>query len=156
MSRSLFIYESKFHQQTKEFVVDYNKALIAPVLEVVREVSQGYRAGIAPDRPTWATGPEGKVCVSCSLPEHMLGSRRCRYTESGDERSHQVQRSKPAARKRALRDAEVRRTGHPRGHHRSRGRGVDAPVQPVRAWQNYAATDFAEAEVAEARARDPR
>ena len=44
----MFIYESKFHQQTKEFVVEYNKSFIAPILEVAREVSQCVRAGYRP------------------------------------------------------------------------------------------------------------
>ena len=35
----VFIYESKAHQQTKEFVVGYNKNLIAPLLETAREVT---------------------------------------------------------------------------------------------------------------------
>ena len=49
-----FIYESKFHQQTKEFVVSYNPSLIAPLLETAREVAQAVTAGVAPDRPEWA------------------------------------------------------------------------------------------------------
>ena len=61
----VFIYESKFHQQTKEFVVEYNKDFIAPFLEVAKEVSQCVRTGYVPDRPDWATGPDGKVCASC-------------------------------------------------------------------------------------------
>ena len=63
--RIIFIYESKFHQQTKEFVVDYNKSFIAPVLETAKDVAQGIRAGIAPDRPIWAKAPGDKVCASC-------------------------------------------------------------------------------------------
>jgi ribosomal protein L37E len=98
----VFIYESKFHQQTKEFVVDYNKSFIAPILEGVREVSQGYRAGVAPDRPDWVTGPEGKVCTSCPYRNTCWGTTDG-VQESGDGPEIRVQRSKPAARKRALR-----------------------------------------------------
>ena len=41
----VFIYESKFHQQTKEFVVEYNKTFIAPLLETAKDVSQGSTSG---------------------------------------------------------------------------------------------------------------
>ena len=61
----VFIYESKFHQQVKEFVVGYNKATIAPILEQVRVVSHAVRAGTPPPRPDWAETPESKVCHSC-------------------------------------------------------------------------------------------
>ena len=61
----VFIYESKFHQQTKEFVVQYNKNYIEPVLEQARAVSHGVKAHTPPERPLWAEDPEGKVCASC-------------------------------------------------------------------------------------------
>jgi hypothetical protein len=98
----IFIYESKFHQQTKEFVVAYNKSFIAPILETVKEVSQGFRAGIPPDRPDWVTGPEGKVCASCVYRNTCWGVDDV-ISESGDEQVIRIQRAKPAARKRALR-----------------------------------------------------
>jgi hypothetical protein len=99
----IFIYESKFHQQVKEFVVDYNKSFIAPILEGVREVSQGFRAGIAPERPDWATGPDGKVCASCVYRSTCWGVDGDGIQESGDGQIIRIQRAKPAARKRALR-----------------------------------------------------
>ena len=61
----VFIYESKAHQQTKEFVVGYNKNLIAPLLETAREVTSSVRTGVPPSRPVWAENPESKVCTSC-------------------------------------------------------------------------------------------
>jgi CRISPR/Cas system-associated exonuclease Cas4 (RecB family) len=61
----VFIYESKFHQQTKEFVVEYNKSLIAPLLETAKAVTIGVEQGLPPTRPSWAESPEGKVCASC-------------------------------------------------------------------------------------------
>ena len=50
----VFIYESKAHQATKEFVVGYNKNLIAPLLETARGVTSAVKAGIPPPRPVWA------------------------------------------------------------------------------------------------------
>ena len=61
----VFIYESKAHQQTKEFVVAYNKNLIAPLLETAREVTSAVRTGVPPSRPVWAENPDSKVCTSC-------------------------------------------------------------------------------------------
>lgn len=60
-----FIYESKFTQQTKEFVVGYNKDYIAARLDDVREVAQGVRTGITPERPSWAEDAQVKICRSC-------------------------------------------------------------------------------------------
>lgn len=104
--RITFIYESKFHQQTKEFVVDYNKSFIAPILEVAKEVSQGVRAGIAPDRPLWATGPEGKVCASCAYRSTCwsIDDQQPAATEAPGAQVRVV-RARAAARNRALRKA---------------------------------------------------
>ena len=45
----LFIYESKFAPGDQGVPWStYNKSLIAPILEDVREVAQGVRAGITP------------------------------------------------------------------------------------------------------------
>ena len=105
-----FIYESKFHQQTKEFVVEYNKNFIASILETAREVSQCVRTGYVPDRPDWATGPDDKICVSCpyratcwALAE---GSNRERQ-EGAPDPPPKVKRAKPSVRRRALRNAAV-------------------------------------------------
>ena len=47
----VFIYESKVHQQTKEFVVAYNKNLIAPLLETARAVTSAVKTGSATVSP---------------------------------------------------------------------------------------------------------
>jgi len=62
--RILYIYESKFTQQVKEFMVKFNPTVIAPILESAKDVAQGVRAGIPPDRPTWAA-PDGPICKGC-------------------------------------------------------------------------------------------
>lgn len=61
----VFIYEAKWNQEVKEFVVSYNKDILAPILETAKEVSQCIRVGMVPDRPIWADHHEGKVCKSC-------------------------------------------------------------------------------------------
>lgn len=98
----VFIYESKFHQRTKEFVVGYNKRAIEPALEMAREVAQGVRAGITPDRPLWAEDAASKVCASCEY------RKRCWTLDDTTQATDQtatvrVKRAKHAQRKRALR-----------------------------------------------------
>jgi hypothetical protein len=99
-----FIYESKFHQQTKEFVVGYNKKFIAPILETALEVAQGVRAGITPDRPHWATDPEGKICSSCEYRGTCWSTNG--YAEKKDDSPPVlVKRGSAYRRKRAFRTA---------------------------------------------------
>jgi hypothetical protein len=102
-----FIYESKFNQDTKEFVISYNKDMIAPLIETAREVSHGVRAGVAPDRPLWAEDPDGKVCKSCEYRRTCWGLEPDVTTEENDPPTR-VQRAKPAVRKRTLRQAGIR------------------------------------------------
>lgn len=97
----IFIYESKFHQQTKEFVVEYNKSLIAPILETAKEVAQGYRAGIPPDRPVWVTGPDGKVCNACVYKRTCWGGTEDAHEETPV--TTPIRRGNAGKRRRALR-----------------------------------------------------
>jgi CRISPR/Cas system-associated exonuclease Cas4 (RecB family) len=60
-----FIYESKMHQQVREFVVDYNPALIAGILSTARAVTSAAQSGQPPDRPEWAETADGTICHSC-------------------------------------------------------------------------------------------
>ena len=62
----VFIYESKFHQKQKEFLVSYNPKLIAPLIDQAKDVSQGVRAKIPPERPVWAVDMQVKTCRSCT------------------------------------------------------------------------------------------
>ena len=105
----VFIYESKFTQATKEFVVEYNKDFVASILETAKEVSQCVRTGYVPDRPDWVTGPDGKVCAAC--PYRITCWSIDEQRESAESAAPKVRRAKPAVRKRALRNASVRRTG---------------------------------------------
>jgi hypothetical protein len=103
----IFIYESKFHQQTKEFVVPYNRDLIATQLEGAKDVAQGVRAGITPDRPYWAEDPESKVCASCVYRMRCweLNGATDGPTKESDPATVTIQRGSSYKRRRALRSA---------------------------------------------------
>ena len=104
-----FIYESKFHQQTKEFVVSYNPSLIAPLLESAREVAQAVLDGVASPRPEWAD-PDGRICKSC------VYRRTCWQLGAPDDDTQaddptpavRVQRTTSAKRGKSLRSAGIR------------------------------------------------
>ena len=96
-----FIYESKFHQQTKEFKVGYNPTLIAPLLETAREVTSAVSTGVAPSRPSWAEDPVTRVCASCEYRRTCWGLND-NTTQDDPARSLRVRRARPAARKRQL------------------------------------------------------
>lgn len=99
----IFLYESKFHQQVKEFVVDYNPSIVAPLLEVAREVSQCLRNGYVPDRPTWAEDAESKTCSSC--PYRPTCWSEDAHQEETAVAAPRVKRAGLPKRKRALRQA---------------------------------------------------
>lgn len=104
--RIIFVYESKFTQATKEFVVDYNKSFIAPVLETAKDVAQGIRAGIAPDRPIWAKAPGDKVCSSC-VYRSTCWELEENHAEVEAPAPARVQRSKLGKRRATLRATAV-------------------------------------------------
>ena len=102
----VFIYESKFHQQTKEFLVRYNKKLIEPILADAREVSHGLKSGVAPNRPPWAESQANVVCKSCPFRRTCwnMGARNG-SPSSTTQPTLIIQRGDPAKRRRALRKA---------------------------------------------------
>jgi CRISPR/Cas system-associated exonuclease Cas4 (RecB family) len=102
----VFIYESKFHQQTKEFLVTYNKKLIEPIIEDAREVSNGLKSGITPNRPPWAESLANKICTSCPYKRTCwnIGAPTNGSQASGTP-TLIVQRGNAAKRRRALRKA---------------------------------------------------
>jgi hypothetical protein len=96
----VFLYECKWNQQVKEFVVVPNFDHIKAILDVAQEVAQGVRAGIEPYRPPWAE-PEHKTCKACPY------RKKC-WNESSQEAAAPaptVIRAKSAARRKALRKA---------------------------------------------------
>ena len=100
-----FIYESKFHQQVKEFVVSYNPQTIAPILEKAREVTDAVAAGLPPGRPDWAEEPDSKICKSCPYRRACWNLGAPSATQANDSAPVRVRRAKPAARKRVVRQA---------------------------------------------------
>jgi hypothetical protein len=103
-----FIYESKFNQATKEFVVSYNPSVIAPQLETAREVSQCVRTGFIPDRPVWAEDAQVKTCRSCEFRRRCWGMEKEDEPTEEDHPATRVQRAKSTVRKRTLQAARVR------------------------------------------------
>ena len=102
-----FIYESKFHQQTKEFVVQYNKDLILPQIEGAKDVAQGVRAGITPERPHWAEDAAVKVCAACEYRRTcwQLGAPNGATPDQTDTPAVIVKRGSSYKRRRALRSS---------------------------------------------------
>jgi hypothetical protein len=103
-----FIYESKFHQATKEFVVSYNPQLIAPQLEIARAVTEAVRDQTPPDRPVWAEEPESRICKSCEFRNTCWGIGEVNGEPEEAKVSIKIQRAKPGVRKRGLSAAGVR------------------------------------------------
>lgn len=106
-----FIYESKFNQATKEFVVAYNPQMIAPILETAKEVSQCLRVGMVPDRPVWAEEATGRICASCEYRKTCWELGESDGTDKDETDTPQpvrIQRASPLVRKRSLQHAGVR------------------------------------------------
>jgi hypothetical protein len=101
----VFIYESKATQAVKEFVVQYNKDLILYQLEGAKDVAQGVRAGITPERPHWAEDPAVTVCTSCEYRRTcwQLGAPNGAQANQKDPPAVVVQRGSSYKRRRALR-----------------------------------------------------
>jgi CRISPR/Cas system-associated exonuclease Cas4 (RecB family) len=102
----IFIYESKFTQQVKEFLVKFNPTIIAGVLDSAKEVSQGVRAGIPPDHPTWAA-PDGPICQSCTFRRTCWDLKE-NHAEDDSKESIKVVRTIGRKRKAALGKANGR------------------------------------------------
>jgi hypothetical protein len=103
-----FIYESKFNQATKEFVVTYNKDMIASILETAKEVSQCLRVGMTPDRPIWAEDSTGRVCRSCEYRRTCWDLGELDEPTKTNDSPVRVRRANSARRKRTLQAAAVR------------------------------------------------
>jgi hypothetical protein len=98
----VFIYESKAHQAVKEFVVDYNKALIAPLLETAREVTLAVRNGHPPARPAWAEQPDSRICTSCEYRRTCWGIADDTTQAADPTTAVRIRRVPTAQRKRRL------------------------------------------------------
>lgn len=61
----VFIYESKAHQQQREFVVHYHPPIIADIVEKAKGVKHALETGTVVRRPEWADDEDHKVCKAC-------------------------------------------------------------------------------------------
>lgn len=102
-TRMVFIYESKWNQQTKEFVVVPDFRHIKWLLDSAKDVAQGVRAGIEPYRPGWAV-PDHKTCKACAFKKECWGNDQ----EDQPVPQPAVRRAAPARRRKALRPTGVR------------------------------------------------
>jgi hypothetical protein len=106
----VFIYESKFNQATKEFVVQYNPDLIAPMLEGARFVDRALERGRPPARPLWAEDADSKVCKSCEYRRTcwQLGAKSDDAQTNDPKGTVRVQRTTAAKRRKHVGQAPVR------------------------------------------------
>lgn len=100
VDRAVFIYEWKPTQETKEFVVRYNPAVIAKMLDTAADVRVAVRSGEAPDRPDWAAEND-KGCKTCEYRGICWGTSRSDSAATGPV--VKVKRAPAAQRRRALR-----------------------------------------------------
>lgn len=99
----IFIYEWKPTQEVKEFVVQYNPDLIRNIIDTAGIVANSVEAQTPPDRPTWASSPEEKVCKSCEYRTVCWGANDVSEEGPPPQPSIRVKRSTSAKRRRALR-----------------------------------------------------
>jgi hypothetical protein len=98
-SKIVFVYECKWNQQVKEFVVTPDIKWIQATLDSAKEVAQGVRAGIVPYHPVWAK-PDGKKCSSCPYLNTCWDIKH--DPESPSVQTAGIKRSSAVRRKRAL------------------------------------------------------
>lgn len=79
--KAVVIYECKWNQQAKEFIVIPNFDHIKYVLAAAKDVADGVRHGIEPYRPHWATEPDGPICASCPFRKTCWGINENQPTE---------------------------------------------------------------------------
>lgn len=134
----IFIYECKWNQQVKEFVVRFKPEYIAEILEECLDVKWALKKGEAPSRPGWAE-LECKTCTACVFRDTCYGpqpgepdgneesgARTDPAGSRGQSRAGEVGADAPAP-------AEVRGARRPAedpvGHRRADGRRADASVR---------------------------
>lgn len=100
-----FLYEAKFNQSVKEFVVGYNKRFIAQRLEEASEVADAVRAGDPPPRPQWAEDAVTRICQSCEYRRTCWQLGAAHGTKDTPDPTVIVRRASTARRRRALRPA---------------------------------------------------
>lgn len=97
--KMIFVYESKWNQQTKEFVVVPDFKYIAWMLEGAKDVAQAIRQGMEPYRPGWAK-QEHRTCKACPFRAECWG-----VADDQEDRpvNITVRKATPGKRRKALR-----------------------------------------------------
>jgi hypothetical protein len=62
--RMVFIYECKWNQQTKEFVLRFRPEIVEPLLDLALDVQHALKVHRPPARPGWAD-PDNDTCMKC-------------------------------------------------------------------------------------------
>ena len=99
--KMVFIYESKWNQQTKEFVVVPDFGHIQWMLDGAKDVAQGVRQGIEPYRPGWAK-QDHRTCKACPFRTECWGEEGTKPDDT-DRQPVSIRRSPTAVRRKALR-----------------------------------------------------
>lgn len=93
--KMVFIYESKWNQKTKEFVVTPNFDHIEWLLNAAKDVAQSIRSGTEPYKPGWAR-QDHKTCKKCPYQAECWGVTH----DEADQPKPVLVRKAPAARRR--------------------------------------------------------
>lgn len=98
----IFVYECKWNQQTKEFLVRYSERMIADIIDDARDVEYGLRTGRTPPRPRWAD-PEEKACKSCPFLGPCWGATNEQTSNVEDEPQARASEAGSTRRRRLVR-----------------------------------------------------
>ena len=96
--KMVFIYESKWNQQTKEFVVTPDFKHIQWILEGAKDVAQAIRQGMEPYRPGWAK-QDHRTCKACPYRGECWGETN----DQEDQPAVTVRKAAGPRRRKALR-----------------------------------------------------
>lgn len=121
----IFLYEAKWSQQTKEFVVRRNDEKIAPLLEACLDVQYAKEVGRPPDRPPWAVGADGKVCKSCVYRATCWGVSDAKESSKDEESSRRHDVGKPRSKSNSREAAYLSADPTPRRKARATERSND-------------------------------
>jgi CRISPR/Cas system-associated exonuclease Cas4 (RecB family) len=125
----VYLYECKWNQQVKEFVVRYTPELIEDLLDACLDVRYAVKVERPPERPGWATDADADACKGCVFRSHCwsLSDAKSLNGTGGEIRPGQGRAGKAApvpARETAVRDPQS--PDHPG---RPGGQGPDEPLR---------------------------
>lgn len=61
----IFLYECKWHQQVREFVVRHRESISEPLLDAALDVKYALKKHQVPERPSFITEPDNRTCNPC-------------------------------------------------------------------------------------------